>query len=306
MILIITYKEDYTADFLINKLNEQGRQFFRLNTEEIDRYVYEWETTKKPFVLNGMSQFDGVWLRRLKLPVFNAEWSVADYLATEYDFLFSNMVRTIDARNWMSLPDPLYRAENKLVQLSAARALGFMIPKTLLSNSKAKIREFVESNKLSGTIIKPLFSGKIESEKDVQIVYTNEVDLEHLNQLEHFDTTPCIFQERLAKAYEIRVTVVGRKVFAARVNSQENEKTRVDWRKERLPFLSYELPADVSHQCIDLVESLNLSFGAIDLIKSTDGSYYFLEINPNGQWVWIEIDAGLPISQAIIDYLYDK
>jgi glutathione synthase/RimK-type ligase-like ATP-grasp enzyme len=96
------------------------------------------------------------------------------------------------------------------------------------------------------------------------------------------------------------VTLVGREVFAAAVDSQVTAATRQDWRRERLPFRAYELPTVVADKCVALMQALQLRFGAIDLIKSTDGQYYFLEINPNGQWAWVELDCGLPISRALI------
>lgn len=98
----------------------------------------------------------------------------------------------------------------------------------------------------------------------------------------------------------MRVTVVGREVFAAAVDSQATAATQQDWRRERLSFWAYELPTIVADQCVALVQALQLRFGAIDLIKSTDGQHYFLEINPNRQWAWVELDCGLPISRALI------
>lgn len=306
MILIVTYKEDYTADFLINKLNEQKKKFLRLNTENIETYSYDWiSNPDSSFRINGFTSFNGVWFRRLKLPDFNSDLVINEYLATEYDFLFSNLLRNIEAKNWMSLPDSLYRAENKVVQLKAAELLGFNVPNTLVTNTKKLVSKFKEEHENSGIIIKPLFSGRIESNSGVQIIYTNEIDDTHLRAIEDYDLTPCIFQKKVAKEYELRVTVIGDKVFAAKVNSQENAKTKIDWRRERLDFTAYLLPEDLKSRCVSLVRSLNLNFGAIDLIKSTDGNYYFLEINPNGQWAWIEMDTGMLISQAIIDFLYD-
>lgn len=305
MILIITYKEDYTADFLIEKLNRQGKKYLRLNTEEIDKHIYELTNQKDfSFLIDGIGTFNGIWFRRLKLPDFQTELPIAAYLASEYDFLFSNLLRNIHAKHWMSAPDALYRAENKIIQLKLANALGFNVPDTLLTNNKKRVKEFVTDNELSGVVIKPLFSGRIESESHVSLIYTNELDNARLNSLERFDLTPCIFQKKILKEYEVRVTIIGNKIFAARVNSQEYEETKIDWRRERLKFVPYNLPYAIANKCIDLVDALNISFGAIDLIKSTDGNYYFLEINPNGQWAWIEIDTGMLISQAIIDFLY--
>lgn len=98
----------------------------------------------------------------------------------------------------------------------------------------------------------------------------------------------------------MRATVAGQEVFAAAVGSQALAAARQGWRRERLPFRAYELPTTIAGNCVVLVQTWQLRFGAIDLRKSTDGQCYFLEINPNGQWAWVELDCGLPVSRALI------
>ncbi|WP_345005774.1 hypothetical protein [Snuella lapsa] len=111
-----------------------------------------------------------------------------------------------------------------------------------------------------------------------------------------------IFQNEISKEYELRVTVVNGKIFAAKIDSQSNDNTKLDWRKGRLKFSRYRLPQHIEEMCLRITSKLNLNFGAIDLIK-TKNNYVFLEINPNGQWVWIENDTGLNISDEIINFL---
>lgn len=136
--------------------------------------------------------------------------------------------------------------------------------------------------------------------EEQRVLFTNKLKPEHIAQLDQYLLTPSIYQRNIPKAYKVRVTVVGREVFAAAVDSQATAATRQDWRRERLPFRTYALPTIIADQFVALVQALQLRFGAIDLIKSTDGQYYFLEINPNGQWAWVELDCGLPISRALI------
>lgn len=305
MILIVTYKEDYTADFLINKLNELGLAYFRLNTEDIEQHNYHiTKDTNLSFEIDSYNTFTSVWYRRLKLPEINTDPYLNAYLATEYEFLFSNLLHSINAKKWMSLPDSIERAENKILQLRLASSLGFTIPDTIVTNRKDIVKNFSENYKDTGIIIKPLFSGRIEYPVETQLIYTSEVTLNQIESLDEFDLSPCIFQEKISKSYEIRVTVVGEKAFAARVNSQENEKTKIDWRKDKLAFTPYFLPKDIEKKCILLIQSLNLHFGAIDLIRSKNGTYVFLENNPNGQWAWVEMETAMPISKAIINFLY--
>ncbi|NJR75066.1 MAG: hypothetical protein HC773_18390 [Scytonema sp. CRU_2_7] len=117
---------------------------------------------------------------------------------------------------------------------------------------------------------------------------------------------PNDFQAYIPKRLELRITVVGQQVFAAEIHSQETNHTRYDWRRydhHKTPYFPHELPPEVEQRCVQLVEKLGLCYGAIDMILTPDGRYVFLEINPNGQYLWIELATGLPISDAICDLL---
>ena len=117
---------------------------------------------------------------------------------------------------------------------------------------------------------------------------------------------PLIIQAEVPKKYDVRVTVVGAQVFATAIWSQDNEETEVDWRRGSRPDLRHEaisLPDEVVAQCRELVRCLNLRYGAIDLVCDRDEELWFLEINPNGQWAWIENQTGYPIAAAIVDEL---
>jgi len=119
---------------------------------------------------------------------------------------------------------------------------------------------------------------------------------------------PALFQERIPKKVELRVTVVGRKVFAAEIRSQEISRLHIDWRMAReygqdRYYGVYKLPQAIAERCVRLVRALGLCFGAIDLIVTPDDQYVFLEVNPNGQWAFIESWTGLPIGAAIADLL---
>lgn len=301
MILIITHKEDYTADFLINKLNVNGISFKRFNCEDLPGIEYYVDSDINTYI-QSQSNFTSVWFRRTKLPDINvSDNAVKEYLLFEYDALLKNLFNIVEAK-WLSDPYYIYKAENKLFQLKVAKEIGLTIPNTLVTNSKSQLRDFFFKNN-KNVIIKPLAQSKIRIDNDSMFLFTNRLKEEHIADLDSFDITPCIFQENVEKELELRVTVVGVKAFTAAVDSNIVEETKIDWRKGQLSFFKYELPAEIEHKCILLVQKLNLRFGAIDIIKRTDGQYIFLEINPNGQWAWIEQETGLPIAEAIINEL---
>lgn len=302
MILIITHKEDYTADFVINKLNNLNYPYFRFNCEDLLTYNITIYPKGLRTVINNIHQFKSVWYRRTKLPFIKAENEAERlYLLGEVDIFMQNIFGVIDAK-WLSNPISVNAAENKLLQLSNALKVGFNTPKTLISTDKKELLLFAKSNKK--TVAKPIGRGRINyTDKSSKLIFTNILPDSIIDNLDEFCIAPAIFQEYIEKDYELRVTVVGNLIFAARVNSQTDETSMVDWRRKKLKFEKYDLPVDISNKCLKLLGLLKISFGAFDLIKATDGLYYFLEVNPNGQWVWIEKETGMPISDAIINFL---
>ncbi len=305
MILIITHKEDYTVDLVVEKLNALKIDYYRFNCEDVDEQGYSLKLGHQPHVLLGnIQRFNSVWFRRTKLPEITTDsCSKKLFILNDYDYLLSNLYPLIEAKKWMSEPKHIYRAENKLWQLKIANSIGYTIPNTIVTSSKEEIKQFARSHSNRIIIIKPITHGRLEDPSGVSNIFTNLVEPEHIENIEEFDITPCIFQEYIEKKYELRITVVADQVFAAKVDSQLNENSKVDWRKEKIRFTPYNLPMDVSLKCISIVKKMNLNFGAIDLIMSKKGEYVFLEINPNGQWGWIEFDTGMPIAMAIINFL---
>jgi glutathione synthase/RimK-type ligase-like ATP-grasp enzyme len=306
MILIITHKEDFTADFVINKLNDRGIQYYRLNCEDIDKDNYVFENSNDfIFSINNNCSFHSIWFRRTKLPDIDVKNEAEKlYLLGDYDSLFENMYDLISAKKWLSHPNYVYQAENKIHQLAIARDIGFNIPDTIVTNDQSILRKFIDKNN-GNIIVKPIRQGRIRQKSGYKSIFTNKVNSDIINDLENYHLTPCIFQENINKEYELRVTIVGNKVFSAKVDSQKVEETKIDWRKKKTFFQQYELPEEVSRKCLAITKNLNLSFGAIDLIKNECGEYVFLEINPNGQWAWLEMEAGLKISDEIINFLIE-
>jgi glutathione synthase/RimK-type ligase-like ATP-grasp enzyme len=118
---------------------------------------------------------------------------------------------------------------------------------------------------------------------------------------------PHMLQEYVQKAFDLRVTVIDKNVFACRIDSQAFIEYAVDMRRgladKRMRHDLISLPSTVSKLCVDIVASLGLRFGAIDLVQDSTGNFQFLEINPNGQWAWIQDRTGAPIAASISEAL---
>lgn len=305
MILLISHKEDFTTDFVVNKLNHLSVPYYRLNCEDIlikNNVSIVYDGAYKA-VINGISKFNSVWFRRVKFPIFEVDKKAyEEFCLSEMGSYYSNLWCSINAEKWLSKPECIYRAENKVLQLNIAKLIGFSVPETLISSNFEEIVGFYNSSK-KNIIIKPLYKSRVVENDKQSLIFTNRISQHHIELLESSLKLPSIYQRHIKKKREYRVTVVNNDVFSAYVDSQSDEETTVDWRKKKLKFHKAALPRTVEKMCIELTKSLGLSFGAIDLIESTSGEYFFLEINPNGQWAWIEIDTGLEISKSIISFL---
>ncbi|MCY4160529.1 MAG: hypothetical protein OXE77_01540 [Flavobacteriaceae bacterium] len=303
MILVVSHKDDYTTDYIINKLNNQNHSYKRLNTEDIgsEHHVLVRYNKTKNISIDGINEFNSVWFRRTAISR-NSLLTNSKEKFHERDFrlFLKSLWRDLKVKKWLSYPDFIGKAENKLLQLELANELGFLIPDTIITTNQSELKKFYTSYK-KGVVIKPLFGGRYFDETSKKVIFTNRFDISQLEQNNH-SIFPIIFQEEIKKIYEIRVTVVDNQVFSAKIKSQQNKNPKMDWRNQSNEIESYQLPLLYEKKCIELTKSLKLNFGAIDLIKTENG-YVFLEINPNGQWVWIESNTGLNISDAIIHFL---
>jgi glutathione synthase/RimK-type ligase-like ATP-grasp enzyme len=212
----------------------------------------------------------------------------------------------------MWVPGPwsrLMRAENKISQLQLARDIGFDIPRTLVSNSPADFAEFYRDS--NGEVISKIVHSRAWrsiAEYD-PLGYTQVVSKRDSGYAHTIRYCPTTFQAYVPKLFELRVTVVGGRVFAAEIHSQQSKRSRVDWRQYDLgktPIRVHDLPKDIERSCLAIVEALGVIFGAIDMIVTPDGRYVFLEINTlGGAWLWIEELTRMPITAAICELLVE-
>jgi glutathione synthase/RimK-type ligase-like ATP-grasp enzyme len=153
-------------------------------------------------------------------------------------------------------------------------------------------------------IYKPLSYLIIPS--DHLILYANLLSNEELVAAsQNISRAPSIYQEYIEKDYELRITVIGEDIYPVKIYSQTNENTIIDWRKDQLN-LEYELVSldpEFEESLRNLHNNFNLIYGAYDFIVTPKGEHVFLEVNPVGQWLWLEEELGLDISQSIADLL---
>ncbi len=312
-VLIVTASYDVAADYVLKELRQRGTPAFRLNTDHFPSRVKAF--FRPPKDIEFMQEEGGktvlgtsvksVWYRRHVSPDIPAELNagVRDFCERETRAFLDGVLASLPTERFMSPPLAIIRAERKPYQLSIASELGFMLPNTIMTNNPIPVVEMAQGHQL---VAKAVSSGYIANPEGNRAIFTSKMKPKDLEELDGLAHAPVTFQEFIDKVSDIRVTVVEGEIFAAEILSQERESSRIDWRATDDPHLAHrihELPGEIAGLCSKLVISLGLSFGAIDLVLKSDGSYIFLEINPNGEWVWLEDQLGFPISDRIAQWL---
>ena len=250
-----------------------------------------------------MAEVGSIWCRGLTPSGFAEDLTPADRAFAELGARRAlGALTTVSDALWVNAPDRLVRANSKPAQLDIARRLGLIIPETLVTNDPDAARAFIEA--ADGPVIYKSLSQNLDVDLG-KALFTGQVtgaEIENLDLIRH---TPGIFQAAVAKAFEVRATVVGPRIFAARIDSQAQDETRLDWR--RRPFDVDDepigLPDDVADRVRAFMDAFGLIYGAFDFIVRPDGTWVFLEVNPAGQYMWVEAKTGLPITDALVDVL---
>lgn len=316
-VLLITNKADVTTDFIVKELRTKGVAFYRLNTEEIGTTVHvSFSINEQKYILVDAVQNISIDLLTIKSiyfrrPEFKADFS--EVTPEEAKFLRSEILSTIEGlfkilKNafWLNTVENIRIAESKIYQLMLAKEIGFTVPPTIVTNVPSKALIFYDINKQS-CVIKPIRSGLIVNANDQEVIFTSKIDLDKTNA-NRIKQCPILLQKFIDKQFDLRITVVGRNIFAAQIHSQTSEDALIDWRKssKSLSYSAIKLPHEIENLCFNLTERLNLNFGAIDMVVDKKGRYFFLEINPNGQWAWIERQLDFPIAKTITELLIEK
>lgn len=319
-VLIVSNSKDPHADIVEKKLRESGEDVFRFDTDKFavgETFIALSDKEPNTLWQKGQSialdSIKSVWYRRpedLKIPLPQGSRELK-FAKDELQALLDQLYYLAPKALWVSPVLALRKARQKYHQLQTAKSLGFMIPRTLMTNSPEKAKQFIESC-TGRAIYKTLNMPAImtdEQDAGMLALPTSLLTKESMEHLSELPKTGGIFQEYVPKQYEIRVTVIGEEVSACRIDSQsaELEEDRVDWRRAiaigTMKATSYDLPKAVADKCLALTKSYGLTFGAIDLIRRPDGEYVFLEINPNGQWIWVEELTGQPLIASMIKFL---
>lgn len=314
MILILSNKWDVTVDFVVRELRQRNHPFLRINAEDLPKenctislHPFSIRITKQRREYDLALDVGVIWNRRPGKAYDDVPRSerpseaLKTYVENQW-YSWLEALQLLEEVLWINHPRLNGQMENKARQLLVAQKIGFHIPDTLISNDPDPIMTLHRKydNKL---VVKALYSPLIEDVEQDYFIFSNVIESWPGQCDPELRVSPAIYQEPLFPKVDYRVTVVGDTVLAAKIYSSSDEFF-ADWRtqKDGLTFERVVLPKDIERMCRQYVKESGLVFGAIDLVEFK-GRYYFLEINPNGEWGWLQKPHGLPIADVLCSFM---
>lgn len=315
-VLMLTSNLDPEADLVGVRLLQRGIDYTRLNIDDIPnnlkiRYtIHQDANLKIEFVVRGgvldPSKIPVVLLRNFDMGsiCFHDNDLEHAFCFQQWDDAYRSLQSNLRCE-WINNPDSTIQATDRLGQLSIAKTVGFNIPSTIITNDPIAARNFYYAYH-GNIILKALHHHGIEINNKVFCMYSHVVQEQDLRIFNDLVYAPCILQQRLDKRSDLRVTVVGERIFAVEIDSVSNVKGKDDMHRcqiSELPKRVINLENTIREKCIKLINSLCLKYGAIDFVVDENDHLYFLEVNPTGDWLWIENQTGIQITEAIVDLI---
>jgi glutathione synthase/RimK-type ligase-like ATP-grasp enzyme len=285
----------YTSDFPTRATEtvrfDGGRRSVRLRGPELE--------------LSGDS-IGTVWNRRPAVVIDPQRIHLADHECVDLGCrtFRRSLLDTLAPEAFWVNPHHAVERTSKLRQHQFALEVGLEVPDTVYTNDPGELRAFLREH--GGQIAyKPFKMTAWRDDTNYYMTYTTLLTEAQLIEDELLSMVPGIYQELVPKAFELRVTMMGRRAFAAKLLSQQTEGGRLDWRRaqDELRMEPFELPTKVAEQCYALMRKLDIVFGCFDFIVRPDGRYAFLEVNQAGQFLFVENEAELPLLDAFAEFL---
>lgn len=211
---------------------------------------------------------------------------------------FGGVLASLPAR-WANHPSAVSDAHFKPRQLDMAAMAGMTVPRTVITNSPAQAAKFAAE--IGRPVVYKAFEPAILPGD--KAIFTSVVDQDHWDD-PAISLTAHLFQERIPKAFDARITVIAHQCFGVAVHAH-SDVSRIDFRADydSVTYTPLKIPGELESQLRDYLDHFGLVFGAFDFAVTQDGEYVFLECNPNGQWGWLEDETGLPMAAAFAEYL---
>lgn len=304
--LIISNTFDYSTDLICLQFQKRGLNYLRINRDKFLECNIVYNLCDSSLIMKMHDEEYVIFNDSLKSVYFRApvflrnskNYNLSQQLYRSQWSAFIRNLIVFDQCKWVNHPVSTYRAENKLYQLKIAKEAGFLVPDTIVGNCST---DFVENDDCY--IVKSLDTALFHDGNQELFTYSTKISGYELNDSVLQDA-PVIIQKYLDNKVDIRVTIIEEKIFPVKI-TKNNCGIDGDWRKMSKDLLDYTiitLPIDIENRIHIIMEKLDLKFGGMDLILSND-KYYFVEVNPTGEWGWLKYSTKIDIDVAIADCL---
>jgi len=306
MILIVSSYIDPHVEVVGDELKKLGVEYTRidlgaffsdfdidygLNDDRIE-FAIRNRHTGKTFTREDISC---VWWRRIASIYDNASRvSETNADARETGYFIKDLIESFPD-NYFPLGHPRHirRAENKLLQLNIASKVGFGIPAVCFSNSLASLGKHVQPN--GEYVVKSLALHSAVKEDEEFSFYAMAFSGDALQQrIRENKEGACFLQDRIHRRFDVRLNVLPHATVGARINLDALPPGEVDWRPTTMDHQHdiIEPAPNIENKCRAMLAELSIPWGAFDFIVDEAGKWWFLECNPNGQWLWIQQKTG--------------
>lgn len=309
VILVVSHPADDHATGVLDALGQAGHPAVLVDTA---RYPREAALTQRFGGGNGSGYALTVDGRRLPLDACRVGWwrrpqpftlheglaaDVASFAYTECHEAIAGLWPAL-ALKWVNQPELDEVAHHKPYQLAVAGEVGLPVPRTLITNDPDEARRFADEIGPERTVYKTFLATE-QHWRETRVLRPVELGL-----LDRVRLAPVIFQEYVPAVCDIRVTAIGERLFATAITGPEGGYA-IDYRMDldAARFEPTQLPAGTEEKLKALMARLGLVYGAIDLRRTPDGEHVFLEINPAGEWRFVEEKSGQPLTRAMAELL---
>ncbi|MDR2836824.1 MAG: grasp-with-spasm system ATP-grasp peptide maturase [Bacteroidales bacterium] len=316
MILVFSILSDTSTSDVIDWLLYMGEDVYRINNifdfKLLLKEMKDVELTHN-FIYPDFNNIHSIWYRRrpanLECEInenIQARNSINKFFQSEQDGLYTSLCVLLSDKKWVNSYNN--SRPNKILQLQIANKVGLNTPVSKLIIDKETMINFAKSK--HKIIIKPIMDVLPIYEENIPYTqYTKVLSIAEIKKLP-ISFFPCLVQEFIEKNLEIRTFFIEDKLFSMAICSTYDKQTSIDFRKynnkhpnRNIPYL---LPQPIEEKIILLMHELKLNSGSLDLILSEKGEYYFLEVNPVGQFGMVSGPCNYNLEKIIAQSLANK
>lgn len=311
--LILTNSTDATADYLCERLARAEVAYCRFDTDTA------LNTTHVALSAHGLrlswsghtaeaTSIGTVVYRRPKpfAPPIAGDPSQQNHASDEWAEALEGFLAHVPPSKWINYPPRNFMASHKVEQLTRARACGLCVPEWVVTNDAEEAKRFLATHGPE-LVAKPLAAGYIERSDpaDDTLIYTQSINQSHEHLFDRLPSCPVLFQARVNKATDVRMIVVDDHITAVSLTAKDADGSqRLDIRRDNMRDVRYaplSAPSHVAHGVRELMRGYGLRFGAIDFAIDSDGRWAFFEVNPNGQWAWLDLAGASDVGASFVE-----